>query len=220
MAYVDWKLKLKRLAACNCDYGCPCEFNGKPSHGVCEGVEAAEIVEGHFGDVDLSGLRYAAIYRWPGPVHEGGGLVVGLIDKRADDAQVDALFKILGGEGKEPTTIFNIYGSTIETELDPIFCDIEFTWEPDRRRGTMAAAGHFKASIEPIRNPVTGADHHAQIRLPNGFEFRDAEMASATIESEVATLEQSHDGVYAFMTHVTYGPHGIVEDESWPATKD
>jgi hypothetical protein len=26
------------LDACNCDWGCPCQFNAKPTHGNCEGV--------------------------------------------------------------------------------------------------------------------------------------------------------------------------------------
>jgi hypothetical protein len=32
-----WKLKGTVLIACNCDYGCPCNFNALPTHGHCEG---------------------------------------------------------------------------------------------------------------------------------------------------------------------------------------
>ena len=69
MTYVDWKIKTRRLAACSCDYGCPCEFNARPTRVPFEGVEAFEIVEGYFADVRLDGLRVAGVYRWPGPVH-------------------------------------------------------------------------------------------------------------------------------------------------------
>ena len=34
MAYVDWKIKGPKIASCSCDYGCPCEFNGRPTHGA------------------------------------------------------------------------------------------------------------------------------------------------------------------------------------------
>ncbi len=121
MAYVDWKIKGPKIGACSCDYGCPCEFNGLPSEGLCEGLEAQRIDEGWFGDVRLDGLLFAARFHWPGPVHEGRGTVQAVIDKRATPEQIDALSKILDGEEQEPTTIFNIYCSTVETELDPVF---------------------------------------------------------------------------------------------------
>ncbi|MCC2664037.1 MAG: hypothetical protein K0S35_1959, partial [Geminicoccaceae bacterium] len=80
MAYVDWLIKGPKIASCNCDYGCPCEFNGRPTRGLCEGLEAHRIEQGHFGEVSLDGLVVAARYRWPGPVHEGGGVAQGIID--------------------------------------------------------------------------------------------------------------------------------------------
>ena len=67
MTYADWKIKVRRLATCSCDYGCPCEFNAKPTHLPCEGVEAFEIVDGHYAGLPLSGLRIAGVYHWPGP---------------------------------------------------------------------------------------------------------------------------------------------------------
>lgn len=216
MPYVGWKILAKRLVSCSCDYGCPCEFMGRPTRGHCEGVEAAEIVAGHFGDVRLDGLRFAAVYRWPGPVHEGGGILLGIIDVRADEAQRDALIQILGGKEQEPTTLFNIYGSTIETELDPLFAEIEFDWDLDARTGRMAVRDVFDADLTPILNPVTGEPHRALIRLPDGFEFRDAEMASSRIESCVPQLEQSYDRGYGFLTYAAYGPYGIIAEESYP----
>jgi len=33
-----WKLKGKVLVACNCDWGCPCNFNARPTTGKCEGI--------------------------------------------------------------------------------------------------------------------------------------------------------------------------------------
>ena len=61
MAYVDWKITGKKIGACNCNYGCPCEFNAPPTYGVCEGLEAMEIEEGYFGDVRLDALAYAIL---------------------------------------------------------------------------------------------------------------------------------------------------------------
>src|SRR5204863_3593330 len=32
-----WKIKAKYYEACNCALGCPCNMNGFPTHGFCEG---------------------------------------------------------------------------------------------------------------------------------------------------------------------------------------
>ena len=215
MAYVDWKIKIKTIGTCSCDYGCPCEAMAPPTRTPCEGVMAMEIVEGHFGDVRLDGLRVAGVYRWPGPMHEGKGTWWSIIDKSATEEQVDALFKIMGGEEQEPTTGFAIYGSTIENEPDPIFADIEFEWDLKGRKGRFSVSGVMAADIEPIRNPVTNEPHFMSIYLYDGFENREAEMASATFWSK-GELEQEHSKRYAMMFYATYGPHGIIEEESQP----
>jgi hypothetical protein len=32
-----WALRGTVMIACNCDYGCPCNVNGRPTNGDCEG---------------------------------------------------------------------------------------------------------------------------------------------------------------------------------------
>jgi hypothetical protein len=211
MSYVDWRIEGPKIAGCSCDYGCPCEFNGRPTRGWCEGLEAQRIERGHFGDVRLDGLVIGARYRWPGAVHEGNGTVQGFIDKRADDRQRDALATILGGKEQEPTTVFNIYGSTIVKELDTVFGDLEFECDIPGRRARFSAPGVVALEVTPILNPVTGKEHRAQIVLPEGFEFRSAEMGSADIVSEGADLGMSYRKVYAALTYAAYGPYGIIE---------
>ena len=210
MAYVDWMIRGKKLAVCSCDYGCPCEFQAPPTRVPCEGLEAMEIDEGYFGEVRLDGLRFAGSYHWPGPVHEGNGHYQVVIDERASKPQVDALFKIMSGEEQEPTTVFNVYGSTITTEHEPIFGPIDFDWDYEAGTSRVTVPGVFSASTGPIRNPVTGEHHRAQIRLPTGFEFRHAEVVSGTFNSSVS-LTFDYKDRYGCMTEVAYGPHGIVE---------
>jgi hypothetical protein len=212
MAYTDWRISGPKITGCSCDYGCPCEFNGRPTRGFCEGLEAHRIDRGHFGDVSLDGLVVGAWYRWPGPVHEGGGLVQGVIDRRASPAQVDALFAILGGKEQEPTTVFNIYGSTIETELDPVFADLEFACDTEARTGRLRVDGLLSLDIEPIRNPVTGQPHRARIVLPEGFEFSSAEMGSARFEVTAPGHAFGHDRAYGALFQAAYGPYGILRD--------
>ena len=116
---------------------------------------------------------------------------------------------------QESTTGFDIYGSTISHEPDPIFAPISFEFDLAHQRGRVEVTGVLKAVLEPIRNPVTGEVHRAVIKLPHGFEFREAEMASSTFQSSGA-IEQTYAGCYGFVTVVTYGPYGIVDHESYP----
>ena len=172
-----------------------------------------------FADTRLDGLRVAGVYHWPGAVHEGKGTYQVILDERASEAQREALVTILSGQEQEPTTGFNIYGSTITHEPKPIVAPISFEMDIERQSGHVEVAGVLEATLESIRNPVTGAPHRALIRLPSGFEFREAEMASSTFRSSGA-IEQHYAGCYGFVTLVTYGPYGIVEEESYPERGD
>jgi hypothetical protein len=45
--------------------------------------------------------------------------------------------------------------------------------------------GIVKTDVEPIKNPATGEEHRARIVLPNGFEYKEAEMGN-TVDSRVS----------------------------------
>ena len=49
----------------------------------------------------------------------------------------------------------------------------------------MVIPGIGETNIEPIRNPATGEEHRARIALPNGFEYKEAEMGN-TVHCRVA----------------------------------
>lgn len=210
MAYVDWMIRGPKLGMCSCDYGCPCEFNAPPTRVPCEGAEAMLIEEGYFGDVRLDGCKTAGTFHWPGPVHEGGGTYQLVLDPSITPEQTAALFRIMGGEEQEPTTVFNIYGSTIEHEPDPIVAPIEFAFDLAAGAGRLFVEGVMDAKLEPIRNPVTGKRHRAQIRLPEGFEFREAEVVNADFTG-AGVLNFAHEKRYGTLTQVAYGPYGIIE---------
>ena len=49
----NYHLKGHLLGACNCDWGCPCNFEQAPNYGSCEGVYLWQVDEGHYNGVDL-----------------------------------------------------------------------------------------------------------------------------------------------------------------------
>ena len=181
---IDWTIKGQEFANCNCDYGCPCQFNALPSDGTCKAAVAFQFTEGHFGDVDLGGLRAAGVYEWPGPVHEGNGKMQLIVDESASEAQRDALLKIMQGEETEPmATMWSVYTTMCSTVLEPLFKPIELEIDIENRTGRIAVPGVFESKGEPIRNLVTGDIHRARIDLPHGFEYEVAEAGSASTKA-------------------------------------
>ncbi len=79
------------LVACNCEYGCPCNFNAPPSHGKCEGGWTWHVTRGAFASVPLDGLNFSVYVKWPGAIHEGNGEALILVDERSDDRQREAV---------------------------------------------------------------------------------------------------------------------------------
>lgn len=177
MTDVKWTIHGREFVNCNCTYGCPCQFNGLPSHGNCQAVAAMEIETGQHGKTELDGLRFVGIFRWPGAIHEGKGEAAVVIDERATPAQREALLRILTGQDTEPgATIFQVFSTTFEKLHEPIFAPIEFTVDVDRRTARVVVPGVSQGRGEPIKNSVTGAEHRVRIDIPDGFEYSLAEI--------------------------------------------
>ena len=184
MALVDWRMRGPEVSSCNCDWGCPCQFNALPTHGDCRAMTGMRIDEGHFGDVTLSGLHWVGMFAWPGAIHEGAGEAFVVVDERADAAQRNAILTILSGQETEPgATIFNVFASVIDTMHPPVFLPITLEMDMEQRLGRVKVEGVIDTHVEPIRNPVTGEPHRARVSLPDGFEYRVAEYASGATEA-------------------------------------
>jgi hypothetical protein len=178
---VEWEIKATEFANCNCSYGCPCQFNALPTHGDCRYVAAFQIEQGHFGGVKLDGLRAVTMGMWPGPIHEGKGTMRVVIDERADARQRDALAKILTGqETEEMATMWWVFGAMSPTKLPPVYAKIELEVDVDKRTARLEVPGLASSKGEPIRNPVTGAEHRVRIDFPQSFEYRLGEIGSGT----------------------------------------
>lgn len=213
-----WEFTGRELINCTCEYGCNCQFNALPDKGHCHAVAGVAIDTGHFGETRLDGLNIAAIFKWPGPIHEGNGEAVAFVDQRADEAQRDGLLRIMSGQDTEPfATMFAVFASTLSKMHDPIFTRIEIDVDVDSRRGRVMVPGHLELNGRPIRNPVTGAEHRAQIVLPDGFEYEVAEIGSASSRTTGAVLVEIEDK-YAQFARLHMNNRGIVRSHPGAAT--
>lgn len=212
MADIDWRIKGPSLTTCNCDIGCPCQFNSLPTHGNCRATMAVRVDQGHFGDVDLAGVVFGVLVAWPGPIHEGKGEAQPIVDSRATEAQREAVLAIIAGEHTDPgATIFNVFAATFDKIHDPIFAPIDFDCDLESRTAHISIPGIVEASCEPIRNPVTGDTHRARIDIPNGFEYTIAEVASGTTKTgKDAAIDLEWAGAHAHVIDLHWTQHGVV----------
>ena len=126
-----------------------------PDKGHCHAVAGIQIDEGHHGDTRLNGLRVAAIFKWPGPIHEGNGEAIAFVDRRADEAQRDALLRIMTVRTLIPSPqMFAVYASTVTTMHEPVFTDIDFDVDVEGRRARLTVPDYIETVGEPIRNKV------------------------------------------------------------------
>jgi hypothetical protein len=209
-----WELKGREFINCTCEYGCNCQFNALPDKGHCHAVAGIIIEQGHYGDAKLDGLSIAAIFKWPGPIHEGNGEVIAFVDVRAGDAQRDGLLKIMTGQDTAPfATMFAVFASTIVTMHDPVFAAIDLAIDVNARRGKLVVPGFIEMEGRPIRNPVNGAEHRAQIVLPDGFEYELAEIGSASSRTH-GPVRVAIDDKYAQFAQLHMNNDGLVRSRT------
>ena len=210
MAFVDWSIRGPSITTCNCDWGCPCQFNALPTHGDCRAAVAMRVEDGHFGDVSLAGTSWVGLFGWPGPIHEGNGEALVVIDEGANEEQRQALLTILSGQETEPgATIFNVFATTFATMHEPQFRPVEFEADIETRRGRFGVEGLVEAEATPIRNPITGKEHRARVSIPAGFEYSEAEYASGEAHSAgPVALDYASSHAHFTMLHMT--PQGPV----------
>lgn len=196
MANVAWMLKGKNFSHCNCAYGCPCQFNALPTRGACEAVLGIAVDEGHHGSTSLAGVKFGGVFRWPGPIHEGRGEAVPIIDSRTTEAQRDAILRIMSGQDTEPgATFFQVFFATLEKVHEPVFAAMDLDIDVTARRAQYRVPGLIEARGEPILNPVTGQEHRARIDMPDGFEYRLAEVGRGWAKTSGAvalTFDDTH----------------------------
>jgi len=196
-----WNIEADFLQACNCDYGCPCEFSAPPTKGFCEGMGAWKINQGSYGDVKLDGLGFAFAARWPKAIHEGNGTVCLFFDERADAKQRDALLNICGGQqGGMP---FEVIVTTFSKMLDPQF--VPFTFNLNGRNSSVQIGDAMMVAVEPIKNPVTGEPESVRVHHATGFIFKEAECVSAArMNVNAGELKFSWPNKAAFVTRIKY----------------
>jgi hypothetical protein len=199
----NWMMKGQVVVSCNCDYGCPCNVNGRPTTGKCEGGWTWHIENGSHGDMKLDGLNIGLYCDWPAAIHEGNGVATYLIDTRADEPQRAALRTLLEGDGGGPWAIFR---KTFRELHGPRYVLYEVDSETQLPRVT--ATGAVAVELEYILNPITKETIHPRLVLPEGLVVKEAALVGTkqfTVSDD--HVKYDHSGRYgAFGFFQYFGP--------------
>jgi hypothetical protein len=194
---VDWHIVGEEVGSCSCEWACPCQFEGDPTHGYCQVIGTVQVRDGHFGDVDLNGVKWGLLISFPGPLYEGNGSVQLILDEASSEEQRDAVTKLASGQ--YGGAFFEIFSSICPDVHEPIVTSIEIDSDREARTATIRLGDTASSTIEPIKSPATGEEHRVRIDLPNGFEYKQAEIGN-TVEWKVSCddpLSFSHENTYA-----------------------
>lgn len=198
----SWHLKGSIIGVCSCDWGCPCNFDARPTNGWCQGTYVWDIQEGRFGDVVLDGLFMSWSGQSPGPLHEGHVTAQAIIDSKANDQQREALLTLSKGEHGGP---FAIFATVTETFLEPLFAPFEAS--VDGLNTKVSAEGILEIGLSTIKNPVSGEPEEIWLVKPTGFTSKETAMGASTVYRFDGGFQHDHSGKYGEFAAFEYsGP--------------
>ena len=152
----SWSMKGELILSCNCTLFCPCVLSlgqHPPTEGYCQTWAGAHIEEGHFNDVDLSGLNVGLIADIPGPLSRGNWTAGLFIDQDAPIQAVKGLTRILTGRAGGSTGLLKILvGSFLGVRQEKL----EFRREGETRIFQIPKI--IDGRITPVRGKRPGED--------------------------------------------------------------
>ena len=211
----QWLFKSETYDNCNCAVNCGCQFNLPSTHGYCQSAFVGDIVAGHFNETQLAGLKWAALYKWPGEIAAGNGKRQIIIDERAEAAQRVALETILSGEACKPlSNVFSVFASCCSEFCETLFLPIRLAANPERRTATVDIPGIMRSSGKPIMNAFTGEPFHIALARPSGsFEFTYAEIGLGTT-TVTGGMDMAFEDSWAHWCVHHFNQDGLIRERS------
>lgn len=209
----QWLFKSETFDNCNCAINCGCQFNLPTTYGFCQSAYVGQVIEGHFNGTPLAGLKWAALYKWPGEIADGDGKCQIVIDESADADQRAALETIIAGRAcKSLSNVFAVFASTCSDFRDTLFLPIELEADLEGRTARAKIPGILESRGAPKVNDFTGEPFHiALARRSGSFEFTYAELGLGTT-SVTGDMEMAFDETWALFCIHHFNQDGLVRD--------
>ncbi len=201
-----WRMEGSLVGACNCDWGCPCNFQAQPTYGFCDGFYSIVVREGRYGKLSLDGARFLMGGHAPGAIHHGDGTSILVLDEEIMPDQRRAIETLWRGGGVGSP--FDEFAAMTTIWFDPIVAPIEVRLDGIRSTVRVAGGEVFDLAVTRVKNPVTGEEEVAYLDHPTGFSSKYSELGMSTVArftSEDLSFDTS--GKYAEFAEISYsGP--------------
>ena len=175
----SWTMNGAIYGSCNCDWGCPCNFDVAPSYGHCDGVYMFAVREGRYGEVSLDGVHFAWAAHSPGPLHEGNLTAALIVDESATPEQREALTTLWrSGSSGLPFTILN---SVTATWLETIYAPFDVELAGINTKAKIGGGKIYEVALSRVKNPVTGDEEELYLDKPTGFTSKRSELGMSEV---------------------------------------
>src|SRR5207248_2450084 len=91
--------------------------------------------------------------------------------------QREALNALNSGTQGHP--MFEIFAAVCPNTLETVVAPIKIESDREARTAQIRIPGIGESRIEPIKDPVAGDEYRVRIDLPNGFEYKQAEIGNS-----------------------------------------
>ena len=201
-----WNFEAEYIQSCNCDYGCPCNFNGYPTEKHCEALVGYRIKKGSFGNTKLDGVKFAMGFWWPKAIHEGNGAARVYIDPSATAAQKKAVEEI--ASGKHGGGVWEIFPKTFAKVHGTKSAKI--SWKASGYDSAFAVDGVGEVRSSHIKNATTGEPFEGQIVLPGGINWKKADVTSVDwwLRDWEAAWDLRHQNAAGFVCTLKFNEKG------------
>jgi hypothetical protein len=201
-AKMKWSMIGDVISACDCDWGCPCNFNAPPTRGGCEGIYCIRITRGEADGVTLDGLTIGIALDAPRAIHQGNVVFCYLVDEKATPDQRRALEPILAGKHGPP---FAIFANVAEKIVGPEYVPVEWKFAGSDSYARMGDT--IDVRLATIKNPVSGQPIGYTLNFhPTGLLTKQSELCStSTYTVSHREMSFSHPGKYGQTFKIEWG---------------
>lgn len=92
----------------------------------------------------------------------------------------------------------------------PHYVPIEWQFDQEARSARLAVPGQFETESSPLSIPATDEEQRVSVRMPGGFEYKEAEVAVTTLLSSSAEVKFDWKGTHSSLAKVEHTNEALV----------
>ncbi|HET7093092.1 MAG TPA: DUF1326 domain-containing protein, partial [Thermomicrobiales bacterium] len=112
--------------------------------------------------------------------------------------------------GKAGGPMFEIVAAVAPNFKGVHYVPIEWEFDKAQRRARVVVPGHIETTTAPLIVKPTGEQQRVIVRLPGGFEYKEAEVARATTLKAEGAISFEWQNTHSSLSEVEQTSEGLV----------